>query len=157
MSVDNGKVLPAAKLTISVKFPRGGTSLSFEDAPHLLPRFPGNKCVSLTKVHFSDNARVTIEGFGIPFAHPDDPELEAIVNDNAPIVDGISLLDVLRQRTFKLVLPSLAKHVENAFDMAKLPPSFSYPYGVVHKWDAARFSRLIEENKSTEPFTKAPR
>ena len=44
----------------------------------------------------AEGARVSVEGFGMPFKNPEDPEVEGWICSNAPIVQGITLLDFLR-------------------------------------------------------------
>ncbi|KAH8902443.1 hypothetical protein BR93DRAFT_887046, partial [Coniochaeta sp. PMI_546] len=155
MGVDNGTVLPSSSIIIRVEFPRNHTKTTVEAAPQLLPRFPCSQSLSLLKVEFCDNARATIRFFGAPFADSGSAELEAILNDNAPIVGDTGLLDLFRQQSFRLVISGRVKRPE-LFSSDRLPENpFSYPYGPVKEWDEALYSRLLEEHKGPTPFVRA--
>ncbi|KAK3290860.1 P-loop containing nucleoside triphosphate hydrolase protein [Chaetomium fimeti] len=147
---------------VTVRFPRGQTRMSVEAAtPALVKRIPA--AVSLVSVTIHEDANVKVTGFGMPFRNPEDPVVDGWVNRNAPIVDGITLLDVLAQRTFHVVLPVSCSAVEKEWNDARLPPPFSYPYGTEHTLrldekgipDMSQYARLLEDTKSREMFRPA--
>ena len=102
-----------------------------------------------------DSFPVTVDGFGVPFANRNDPELEGWVNENKPMVDGITLLDVLRQESFYFVIAQPLAEAQKDWDHATLPPPFSYPYGTRHEWDMPRYERLLAETKAPSQFPPA--
>jgi hypothetical protein len=71
---------------------------------------------------------------GIPFANADDAEVEGWINENKPIVDNHTFVDVLRQRTFYIIIDMPLQHASHKFREASLPPPFSYPYGTNQDW-----------------------
>lgn len=137
-----------------MKFPRDHTRITVGPAPELVSRFPGQKSLYLYKVEFLDNAHATIDGFGVPFADPSNPELEVVLNNNAPIVDNLGLLDFFRQQSFRLVITGKLKTPE-LFSMDRLPETFSYPYGPVAAWNEELYSRLLDEHKGKKAFIRA--
>lgn len=116
----------------------------------MVDRFPGaknrEKGLSILEVDLKD-AHATITGFGVPFANAEDAELEGWVNDSKPIVDSHTLLDVLKQRKFWIIIDMPAMHAGHKFREASLPPPFSYPYGSNQDWDVDNFKDLIKANK----------
>jgi hypothetical protein len=150
--------------TIDLRFPRGQMAVTAEECtPAVAQRFPGFKHLTMVSVRLIKGATVSVVGFGMPFRNPEAPEVEAWVNQNAPIEGGIALLDFLRQRTFHFILPAALISVEKEWNDQRLPPPFSYPYGTEHQWppdvdgepDLRRHQRLLEENKSAEAFPPA--
>ena len=61
----------------------------------------GTKRLSRLQLELHPGAEFKIEGYGMPFANPGLPS-HAWVNDEAPIVGNLTLLDLLQQR--RLVL-----------------------------------------------------
>jgi hypothetical protein len=124
----------------------------------MLGRFPqakgAEKGLSLLTVHLQEGARVTVDGFGMPF-NSVDAELNAWVKDNKPIVDDITLLDVLEQENFSFIVAIPAQDTEKHWDEGRLPPPFSYPYGTEHSWDLSRYEGLLREHKSQTQFQPA--
>lgn len=158
----SGRVLPYDWHRITVKFPRGKFQSFVEEASvPLLARFPNAKAaqkgLGLVTVHLRDDAEVTIDGFGIPFANPSDAELEGWVNDNKAIADGHTLLDILQQRKFFFLVAYPCREIGKKWVEDLLPPPLSYPYGTEHDWNVPRFKRLLQENKSPNAFQPAYR
>ncbi|KAM0257022.1 hypothetical protein ACHAQJ_004617 [Trichoderma viride] len=147
-----GSVVLDERHNIFVRLPRNACKYDFSEASKpVLDRFPGaknrDKGLTVLKVCLEDEARVTITGFGIPFANADDAEVEGWINENKPIVDNHTLLDVLRQRTFYIIIDMPVQHTCHKFREESLPPSFSYPYGTDQDWDVNMFKDLIKANK----------
>ncbi len=143
---------------IPVKFPRGGFTCTVEDAPAALAtRFGGGKPLALVSVRLKDGERVKVEGFGIPFANYEQPEVAKWVNDNEPIVGGITLLDFLRRDEFHLLVSHRPVDIEKRWTEDAMPPPFSYPYGTEHDWDLDRYNELLQETESKEQFRPAYR
>ncbi|KAB5543147.1 AAA domain-containing protein [Coniochaeta sp. 2T2.1] len=151
---DLGFVRPCKYVEIIVKFPRGHTDLDVKPVDDLLPSFPGLKSLQLLEYKLSDGAQATVQGFGIPFADPTDPDMEAILNDNAAIVDNIGLLDFFRQQSFRIVLDGSVKDTKSWMTETRLPPPFRYPYQTGDAWDEGRYSEIVDEHKSKDPFVK---
>jgi hypothetical protein len=91
----------------------------------------------------------------MPFANYEQPEVAAWVNDNEPIVDGITFLDLLRQDEFYLLVPEAPAVVEKRWNKDVLPPRFSYPYGTEHDWKLERYEDLLQKAKAKEQFRPA--
>lgn len=147
-----GSIVPTDHIRINVKFPREGCSYTFEEASKaVLDRFPNAKRreKGLTVIHVSlaDEACVTVSGFGIPFANADDAQVEGWVNQNEPIINNLTLLDVITRKTFYVVVDQPVEVARNKFAVDRLPPPFLYPYGTDQQWDVAKFKDLIRANK----------
>jgi len=143
---------------ITVKFPRGDVAFfCYEANPQQLALFPNAKNVKkgLTLVSAMLRSPVRVEGFGIPFANPEDQELEGWVNDNQPIVDGVSLLDFLSRDTFHFLVDYQLRETQWELREELLPPPFHYPYGDQHDWKPERYKRLLETAKSDRQFLPA--
>ncbi|KAM0420980.1 hypothetical protein ACHAPT_011223 [Fusarium lateritium] len=142
-------VMAADRHLITFKFPRGGVQWDFEEAPKsLIDRFPNAKGrdKGMTLVTACVGVPVTISGFGIPFDSPD-PEVEGWINGNKPIIDGRTLLDLLSQEHFHLVVPLPVVETAKKYDEGRLPPPFAYPYGEDQVWNLDQFKREIGASK----------
>lgn len=136
-------MVPFDQHRIVVKFPRNQTEFTFEETPEpIATRFPdakGKGPFSCLHVTLLGDAKVRVHGFGLPFANVEDAEVEAWVNDNAPIVEGHTLLDILAQRVFHFVIRQSAHDTEKHFHVDRLPPPFKHPYGATPGWDIQKF------------------
>ncbi|RSL50912.1 hypothetical protein CEP54_011672 [Fusarium duplospermum] len=144
------EVVPVDHHRLNVQFPRGKIQTSFEDAPGpVLARFPNakrrDKGMTVFKVVM--DASATIDGFGYPFANADDAEVEGWVNDNKPIVDGITLMDVLRSKRFCFVVPLPLAVATKCLAMDHLPAPFIFPYGPCQEWKVSSYKEDIAKNK----------
>ncbi|EHK15923.1 uncharacterized protein TRIVIDRAFT_1445, partial [Trichoderma virens Gv29-8] len=151
-NVGGGTVLPSDQYFIKVRFPRDGCSYAFKEAPKAVyDRFPNakgrEKGLTIIRVSLTEEARVTVDGFGMPFANAEDSELEDWINGNKPIVENLTLLDVLGQRTFYFVISVPVTVAMNRFSPDKLPPPYVSPYGTDQEWDVDKFKGLIKVNK----------
>lgn len=156
-----GKVLPYDQHRITVKFPRGATHKVEDAPPTLLARFPNaqrkEKGLALVTVQLQDNADVVVDGFGLPFANPLDPELESWVDSTKAIAGDYTLVDVLEQRKFYFLVAYVTREVQKNWDAGLLPAPFSYPYGTNHAWDMEKYRELIAQTKSPRAFRPAYR
>lgn len=153
-SVGGGSVVPTDHIRIYVRFPREGCTYTFEEASaSVFDRFPDaagrEKGLTAIRASLADQARVTIYGFGMPFANADDPEVQGWLNENKPITGSLTLLDVFAQRTFYIVVRQPVSSVINKFSIDRLPP-FAYPYGTDQEWDVSRFKELIKANRGEQ-------
>ncbi|UKZ82056.1 hypothetical protein TrVFT333_009839 [Trichoderma virens FT-333] len=119
-------VIPSNHIHIYVGIPREGCSYTFKEAPKsVFDRFPNakgrEKGLTIIRVSLTEEARVTVNGFGMPFANADDAEVEGWVNENKPIIYNLSF--VLRQRTLYLVIRLAVDIARKRFPVDKLPPS----------------------------------
>jgi len=101
--------------------------------PPIATRFRPGRAVCTLAVRLADNTRATVHRFSIPFANPEDSEVDGWVNHNAPIVPGLTLLDLLRQTEFHFVVFAPASAVKRRWNEQVLFPPFSYPYGTDHR------------------------
>lgn len=140
---------------VLAKLPRDGWTAKVEELPdHLRSRFPDVKTSScLVTFTLGENRRVTIAGFRMPFANPRHP-CEGWLNRDELMVDDATfgraaLLDILQQRTLRLILQNGSSDTQKRLD-ALLPPRFSYPYGTEHSWDLDRYKKQYDEIKGEE-------
>lgn len=91
--------------------------------------------------------KVAVDGFGIPFTNKQNPELDDVVNHNKPIVEDVTLLDVIRADKIYLVVPLPYIDLGREFSEASLPRPFSYPYGTEHSWNLERYRDILREHK----------
>ncbi|KAK4150791.1 P-loop containing nucleoside triphosphate hydrolase protein [Chaetomidium leptoderma] len=141
---------------VGVMFPRSGFVSTFEDPPpSLASLFPGARKLCLLSVRLLEGAQVKVDGFGMPFANFENPEVERWVNGNEPIVAGTTLLDLVQKTEFHVLVLESPVDVQRKWSEEHLPPPFSYPYGTEHDWDWARYRTLLPETKSTEQFWPA--
>lgn len=143
--------MPYDHMRIHVQFPRDGCTYTFEEASKaVFDRFPNakkQKGLTVIRVSLTDDARVTITGFGTPFANADDAQVEGWVNQNKPIINNLTLLDVLHRKTFYFVVSLDVDVASKRFSVDRLPPPIVYPYGTDQEWDVAKFKNLIRANK----------
>lgn len=150
---DGGKSSVVARDShrIFVRFPRGLCQVFFEPAPpSMRSEFPSAKNYddfTYVQVCLGTDAHVTISGFGTPFANKDEPQFEAWVNSDAPIVDNIALLDVLKQDDFHFIVATKPANAEKELSETNLGPPFSYPYGEVESWDLDAYKELLKAHK----------
>lgn len=149
-----GEVMVDEWHTITVKFPRGGYLCSFEEAPtSVIERFISSPKVqrglTIMRVRLRDGAQVTIVGFGMPFANADDTEVEGWVNESRPIVENYTLMDILSQRNFTIILTGRPEEATRDFAEESLPPPFVFPYGSEQGWNEDLFKELIRNNKGS--------
>jgi len=115
-----------------VCFPLGQLTYTVADpTPAIAARFECGKSLCTVAVRLT--ARATVHGFGLPFANPEDSEVDGWVNKNAPIVPGLTLLDLLRQTEFHFVVFGPTAAVKRRWNEQVLYPPFSYPYGTDHR------------------------
>ncbi|KAF9772331.1 hypothetical protein IL306_009964 [Fusarium sp. DS 682] len=127
---------------IRIKFPR---SFYYEIQEGEAPSTITNEHLSYVKIHFGE-AQATIEGFGIPFANREDPQVEGWVNERVPISGMHDLLDILQQKILYLILPSKSSLVK-ILGTTHRSSSFRYPYSEDISWDLTRFEKEIQDNK----------
>lgn len=87
--------------------------------------------MAVATVRIEDGATATIAGYGIPYLNAEDAELDGIVNDNKPIVDGITLLDLLDQKEFTIAVAADVGGVSRL--KSALPPPLSSPSDENHE------------------------
>ncbi|UKZ82049.1 hypothetical protein TrVFT333_009832 [Trichoderma virens FT-333] len=150
-----GSVIPCNQHRIAIKFPRRACSYLFSEAPKsILDRFPGAKSskkgLTSLRVCLKDETCVTVTGFGLPFVNVEDAEVEGWVNDNKPIVDNYTVLDVLKQRSFFIVIDYPVQYTKNKLSEDLWSPPFSYPYGTEQRWDIDKFKDLIKAIKGDQ-------
>ncbi|PTB73133.1 hypothetical protein M440DRAFT_1362307 [Trichoderma longibrachiatum ATCC 18648] len=150
-----GSVAPADHAPIVVRLPREGCSWAFDEASvPVYDRFPNatgrEKGLTVIQATLAQEARVTVLGFGMPFADADDPEVEGWISDNKPIASDATLLDFLGQRKFCMLVRLAPDVASKRFSLEKLPPPFAYPYGTNQRWDVGKYKDLIRINKGQQ-------
>jgi hypothetical protein len=56
--------------------------------PTLAARLPNNKNFAFIRVRLAEGADLKVEGYGMPYKNPGDPEVEGWANNNAPITES---------------------------------------------------------------------
>ena len=131
-----------------VNFPRGGVQIRVSMLPsgHPLVDLKVKKSVVQIDVTLQDDAKVTVRGFGIPFANKGHVS-ESWVNSSVPLAGSMTLLNLLEQRTFSFLVDWHEKEAIKSWDESALGPPFSYPYGDDHEWNFERYETLLPANK----------
>ena len=116
----------ASGRTINIEFPIGSFDTTFSPAPSdAVQLIPGDqtkkKHLALMSVHFRNGKSATVTGYGWEYHNPDDPGMEAWVNEDDPISGGVSLLDVLMQSEFHIVAMGSVNEVEREWRSSLLP------------------------------------
>ena len=121
----------------------------------MVNRIGVDKRLCLVTIRLLNGAPVRVQGFGAPFTNREHPQVARWVNDNEPIVDGITLRDFLQRDEFHLLVPQTPAECQKHWDENALSPPFSYLYGTEHHWDLDRYKKLLEESKDKERFRGA--
>lgn len=145
--------LPADHV-ITIKFPRGNISCSYDPVPLSVktkfPQIQNWDSFTYLTVRLNRGARPTIEGYGKHFSNPLDTELEGWVNDHKPIVQDVTLLDILRQREFFLVVSWAPGPASKGFGDVHLPRAFTYGYPPYQPCTKAQMAAFVDKNPGDE-------
>ncbi|KAH6669661.1 P-loop containing nucleoside triphosphate hydrolase protein [Plectosphaerella plurivora] len=140
---------------ICIRLPRGGytqTVAEASDATRAL--FPDVEDLVKATIRLHDGAASFITGYGIPYTNSD-RQLEAVVNQGEPILDGIALKDVLALNEFSLVVASTVPAIMKLFNEQELPPPFTYPYGNEHAFSVNNYKMTFSRTKSKRQLLPA--
>lgn len=143
---------------IIVRFPRDGTATTFMEAnKDLMARFPAAPKTSHTviSVWVNNGSQVEVDGFGLQFRNPSDPEMEGWLNGDKVIFPGVTLRSFLEGDRFSLLMPDELPTAQAVFDDGVVMCPFSYPYGTAHNFDLTRYGPLLKATKSQVPFAAA--
>ncbi len=94
------------------------------------------------QIDLQPGADVTIEGFGMPFSNRGHPS-DDWINKGTPIVADLTVLELLRRRTFVFLVNQHPEPLESDLDEKFLPPAFAYPYGTEHEFNLERYRAMI--------------
>jgi hypothetical protein len=146
---------------LKIKLPRGHFKFTVQDVdavPGLRQRVPDAKSKS-SAIHITFEAghNVIVEGFGKEFSHPGHP-CDGWLNHGQPMIDGKTLLQVLDEREFFIVVSFPDKEVIKYWGDGPLPPSFRYEEvygsGKEHEWDIDSAYQKWESLPSGEQFRR---
>ncbi|SPO01506.1 uncharacterized protein DNG_04179 [Cephalotrichum gorgonifer] len=145
---------------IEMRLPRNGLSVHVDEAPcELWARFPKpellRRGLSLVTVYLADGAEVNPVGYGMPYANGDDKDLEEWVNGNKPIVDGITLQELMALKKFVFAVPLAPREVEKEFNPATLPPRFEYPHLKAREWNEEQMWQVHLDTLGKEAYHAA--
>ncbi|KAH6959138.1 putative DNA helicase [Fusarium avenaceum] len=141
--------VPCEFRRLKVKFPHE-IRVSFRAATEdEISKLPKEKVkMSWVEVALKKGAKVTVEGFGLPYANPDHPAHEWLRHPaSADIIGGKTLLDLLQQEQFTFIVSEPHPLLQTKMDVTSLPASFDFGYGNIHSWDMERYMRQISEIK----------
>ncbi|KAI8157314.1 hypothetical protein K4K49_004629 [Colletotrichum sp. SAR 10_70] len=154
----DGVYRPSPELRIGIRFRREKWTQTFEAAsPELLGRFPGLKGGGRqTVITFSsdghDKDKVCVEGMGMPYINKSEPELEQFVNENGPLIGGVTFIDFVRSNTFHVLVEPQPHSAKFYFSLEQLPPPFDHPYGTLHTFDPERSSLSMASNPRNHAY-----
>ncbi|KAL7931497.1 P-loop containing nucleoside triphosphate hydrolase protein [Trichoderma chlorosporum] len=141
--------LPAKEFKLSVQFPMNTPYFIRDVEPSLLAALPeSTKTLSRLDVYLKDGARVTVKGYGKPFANSHHPS-HGWINHNEPIEGNQTLLDIIEQRNFSFVVAAPTNPLENQWSQ-ELPGPFRYPYGKQHSWSIGRYMEQLCRNQGPQ-------
>jgi len=133
-----------------VKFPRDRfsvdiTELDPKDLPEALAKL--KKFRTRLEINIEADAEVKVEGYGMPFRNPLHPA-DSWINDDAPIVDELTLLALLQQRKFVLLVKQQPLELKKRLDipMSHSPP-LEYPYDPCLEWSWEKAKQTIPPNE----------
>ncbi|KAF4996626.1 hypothetical protein FGRMN_4372 [Fusarium graminum] len=138
-------ILATEEYTIEIRFPRSSFQARYEEAPAtIMARFPDAKNLTYLFVCLG-NMKPIIVGYGRPFSNVEDPQVEAWVNKNKPLLQDCTLHGMLQLEQYHAVLPIKTSDAEKNFDLGRLPEPFRFPYGP-QKWDVVTFKGAMAAN-----------
>lgn len=145
------RAVPTDKAVTSVKFPRGQFARFVEGLPaETYKRFPAltPDRAAVLRVFLKD-AKITVEGFYKPFANSQHVSEDWLLR-YGPIVENVSLLNILQQDRFTFVIPLPAKVIVGQWNESLLPPPAKLPYGQVHSWSLSRYETQMQNIKGLQ-------
>ncbi|KAI8244011.1 hypothetical protein K4K55_006609 [Colletotrichum sp. SAR 10_96] len=154
----DGVYRPSPELRIGIRFRREKWTQTFEAAsPELLGRFPGLKGGGgQTVITFSsdedDKDKVCVEGMGMPYINKSEPELEKFVNENGPLIGGVTFIDFVRSNSFHVLVELQPHSAKFYFSLEQLPPPFDHPYGTLHNFDPERSALSMASNPRNHAY-----
>lgn len=86
-----------------------------------------------------DHSGVSVYNFGMPFNNPGHPS-EDWLFCNKPIIGNATLMQILKQESFRFVVPAAVEDVRRHLDLDCLPSPTTFPYGTVHNFDMDRYA-----------------
>ncbi|KAM0325795.1 hypothetical protein ACHAQA_007097 [Verticillium albo-atrum] len=144
---------------VDIRLHRGQYIWSVETAPlDIVTRFSKvapkatEKGIAILTLRLKEGANSVVTGFGMPYANLSDPELEQWVNHDGPIVDDMSLLDLVQAREFTLLVNKTPVHVTECVKEEKMPPPFNIPYGSDHTYNEDLYEVQQVECKGKTQF-----
>ncbi|KAF9768906.1 hypothetical protein IL306_013754 [Fusarium sp. DS 682] len=132
---------------ITVKFPREEIAITYRAADEQeTARYPNaKKHMAWVDVVLGKDAEVFVKGFGMPYANPGHPADDWLHSpDSAPVLDEMTLLDIIQQRHFSFLVNRLDKALESKWSVASLAPKFDYGYSADHSWDMDKYMKQID-------------
>jgi hypothetical protein len=105
-------------------------------------------------IRLHDGAISFVTGYGVPYANGKDLDLEGIVNQDEPIIDGITLKDLLAMNKYSLVVAAKTSAIDK-LDEQHLPAHFTYPYGDNHAYNLNNYRMIFSRTKSKKQFLPA--
>ncbi|KAH8894849.1 hypothetical protein GQ53DRAFT_820525 [Thozetella sp. PMI_491] len=142
---DRGLLKLARTHRILVKFPRGRYTFKVDTvtgSQELHEELHKVDKLSRLQVDLQSGADVSVEGFGLPFANTSHPS-NGWINEAVPIIADVTLVGLLRQRSFVFVIRYHANLLESQMNEKDLAKPFSYGYGFLHAWDYRRYQEQI--------------
>ncbi|KAJ4385734.1 hypothetical protein N0V93_010164 [Gnomoniopsis smithogilvyi] len=94
------------------------------------------KALTLVEI---DHSGVSVYNFGMPFYNPGHATEDWLFH-NKPIVGNTTLMHILKQQSFRFIVPAAADTVRERLNPARLPSLTVFPYGQEHKFDMDRYA-----------------
>lgn len=128
--------------------------MNVDAVPGLRSRLPELEDKTATAVHLKlhDGHFVDVDGFGKEFSNPGHPCEEYLIH-RKPMVNNKTILDVLNEREFFLVVACPLNQVLMNWQEKGMPPpfDFAFAYGKSHDFNLYRTKKQLQGLRS-EPF-----
>ncbi|KAJ0149822.1 Uncharacterized protein HZ326_7606 [Fusarium oxysporum f. sp. albedinis] len=144
------KVTSSNTRKLTVKFPRGEIDITYRAASEQdTAKYPdAKKHMTWVDVFLGKNAQVSVKGFGMPYSNPGHPAEGWLRSpDSTTVLDGMCLLDIIRQRHFSFLVVHPEKVLMAKWSVASLAPKFDYGYGADQSWDMDRYMKQLHDVK----------
>ncbi|KAM0218236.1 hypothetical protein ACHAQI_001423 [Fusarium lateritium] len=150
MNGETQKVTPCDIRRFRVKFPREQIEIAYRAASQEeAAAYPKVKAaMTWVDVTLGQDAKVSVEGFGMPYVNPGHPAEEWLrCPDSALVIGDLALLDVFQQRHFTFFVAYPDAPLKAQWSVASLAPKFDYGYGANHYWDMEKYMDQLQEIK----------
>lgn len=86
-----------------------------------------------------EHSGLSVYNFGMPFYNPGHASEDWLFR-NEPIVGDVTLMQILKQQTFRFVVPAAVDTIRRRLDPDNIPQTTVFPYGTVHNFDLDRYA-----------------
>lgn len=105
--------------------------------------------VHVVKFSVQDNSLLHVCDYGKPFANAGSRS-DAWVNKSEPLVGPTTLLDLLRQGEFTLIVKSHILPLNSLYEAPRMPQYLPYPYGTDHSFNFDRYISQFGQHRGPQ-------